>query len=1187
MEGSSTFINFFQCIVLKAKNSKVCWLALPCMFLCLCSAHLFAQDATMLGTVTDPTGAVVPNVTITITNVETGHSRTLTTNQGGQYAAPELQIGHYTVKASATGFKTVEKSGLVLSVGDRARIDFQLELGNTEQSVTVEAAAVRVQTDSGEVSDLITGQQITKLETNGRSVYTLVNLTPGASSLQADFQTPTPVGGDANVSFNGQRMAHNLYLLDGGENLDRGGSGTFSVMPSLESLAEFRVLSSNYSAEYGLSSSATMTTVLKSGTKTFHASAWEFNRNDALDARNYFNPKPSKVAKLRFNTYGFNVGGPISFHPSKNPKTFFFYNMEWRSLIQGQTLNQAVPLPSTYGGNFAAVSVTPSSLHVPCANQLSAAQISRFQSAGITNFSTPAPDGSCSNDTSGNATFQQFPNNAIPTTLLDGNAQALLTQAKIFPAPTSGTQFQGGNNAPTNVREEIVRVDRKFGDNFSIFGHWISEQISQTFGTTMWSSDNVPTIGNTFGNPSYSAVIHATHTINPNLLNEMAFNYNGNRINIIPQAMMGASLSAPSSFAFNRIFTGPNESSRIPSINLANTSTNYTANWTPWTNKADDYQIRDDLSWVKGAHQFKMGASWALYKKIQNAFASTQGSFTFNGFYTGNDFADFLLGYANTYGEDAVHDSGHWNNVSWAAYFQDNWRTTSRLTLNLGLRWDGVPHTYEANHRASNFYPRLYNAADTATFDSAGNICSSASDPGCTAASPGLGTSPNSILAGYQFYLNGIGIDGLGGIPTGLVSNHWAAFGPRIGFAFDTTGKGKTVIRGGFGMMYERIQGNDMYNGATNVPFDATANFSNVLLSNPHTSTSSGQTQTVPVVVPTITGLASDNYKLPVSYQYSAGLQQSLWGSSVLSLSYVGNQNRHQSDFREINLPPASSLAGLIASGGSGYNQLLPYLGFRSLRLAQTEANGHYNSLQMDLHAYMRQDLQAQVGYTLSRAIDPTTGGGNGFDLDNVSNSYAGWKYDVGPSIFDRTSIAFVNFMYQMPFFKRSSSRFLKTSLGGWELVGIVTMESGAPLNILVGGSQATNGIQNGQTGLNRPNLTGKVSYPKRNAAAGLQWFDPSAFSAPAPGQWGNLGHDALRGPGRDNWNLALHKDFAFTERAHLEFRVESYNTWNHTQFKADVQNNGIGNNFSGSNFGVITSAWDPRVLQLGAKISF
>lgn len=1141
---------------------SLCRLAIVFLFLGVFVSRASAQGGTIVGTITDPSGATVPNVAITVVNSETGQQRQLASNGEGQYVAPDLRIGHYTIRVQAPGFKVVERKDVVLAVGDRSRVDFKLEIGTAQQQVTVEATTVAVQTDTGEVSSVVTGEQINQLATNGRSIYTLVNLTPGASSLQGDFQTPTPVGGDANVSFNGNRPVHNIYLLDGGEDLDRGGGGTFSVMPSLESLAEFRTLTSNYSAEYGLSSAGTMTTVLKSGTNAFHASAWYFGRNDALDARNYFNPAPQQVAELRFHVFGFNVGGPVDFW-KKEHKTFFFYNMEWRRLIQGAVLNQKVPLTTTYGGDFAGSGVT---LHTPCASQISAAIQAQYLTAGQT-LST------C-NSTGTVVTPKPFTGNTIPTALLDTNAQALLG-AKIFPAPTNGAQFQGGNNSPTNVQEEIARVDHTFNDKFSVFGHWVSEQISQTFGTTMWSGDNVPTIGNTFGNPSYSAVIHATHTISPTLLNEIAFNYNGNRINIIPQGKFGASLSAPAGFTFNRVFTGPNASNRIPTINLSQaTGAQYSANWTPWVNTANDYQLRDDLSWTKGAHQLKFGASWALYTKVQDLFASTQGNFGFNGQYTGNDFADFLLGYSQSYSEDGVHDHGNWNNVSWAAYVQDNWRTSKRLTLNLGLRWDGVPHTYEANHRMSNFYPNLYQP-DPNVFLPNGSI---------NPADPHLGPSPNPILSGYQFYLNGIGVDSKNGIPKGLVDNHWAAFGPRIGFAYDLTGQGKTVIRGGFGAMYERIQGNDMYNGGTNIPFSASVTFNNVLLANPKTSVTNGATQSVSIPIASITGLARNNYSLPVSYQYSLGLQQAVGAKAVWSLAYVGNQNRHQNDWREIDLPPAANLAALVANS-TNYNQEVSYPGFHNIRLAENEANAHYNSLQTDLRGQLTRDLSLQFGYTYSRAIDPTTGnGGNGYDLNNVSNPYVGWRYDNGPSVFNRTNVAFANFVYDIPLFNNSSSRALKAGLGGWQVTGIITMETGAPLDVHLAGTSVSSIIPNST---NRPDLVGKLSYPKQRVAQGIQWFDPSAFGAPAAGTWGDLGHNALAGPGRDNWNLAVFKTFAFTERAHLEFRAESFNTWNHTQWKADVQNNGYGNSLNGGNFGIITQAYDPRVFQLGLKLVY
>jgi hypothetical protein len=1143
------------------------------------AALSFAQEATIVGTVTDPSGAAVPNVEVTATSVDTGVTRTVTTNDTGQYVLPSLHIGHYTLNTKAAGFGPSERAGIVLNVDDRTRIDFTLQVGTKQEQVTVEANAVQVQTDTGEVSTVINGKQVAELGTNGRSVYSLYALTPGAASIQGDLILPTPVSGDSNVSINGQRPGHNLQLLDGGENLDRGGSSA-SVMPSIDAIAEFRSLTSNYSAEYGLAGAATITTAVKSGGKQFHASAWEFVRNDALDARNYFNPAPQQVQELRFNVYGFNLGGQVPLW--KEHPTFFFYNMEWRSIVQGGSVNQVVPPTSAYpdANGPGTGAVLPVTANVPTAAQLSAAQQQRFTNAGLT---LGAP----------------FPNNTIPDSLIDPNALALLT-AGIFPANNStdskgNPQFHGGANSPTTVREEIARVDHQFTPKFSVFGHWVSEQVSQTYGTTQWSDDNVPTVSDIFGNPSYSAVVHTTYVISPSLLNEASFNYNGNRINIIPQGLY----TAPADFTFNRLFTGPNVDSRIPGVYLnGSTGSTYTSNWTPWINKADDYQLRDDVSWTKGAHQLKMGFSWALYKKAQDFFAATQGTFKFNGSYTSYDFADFLLGYAQQYEEDAVKSSGQWNNISLAAYLQDDWRVSHRLTLNLGLRWDGAPHTYEANQQSANFYPNLYNRANAATFDSNGNICSANSAPACPGGpSPGLGTSPNPILAGLQFYENGIGIGGQNGIPKGLTQSNWLEFGPRIGFAYDVTGKGQTVVRGGFGILYDRVQGNDMYNGATNTPFDASPTIHGVSLSNPGYNLLTGNTISsadLPVLPVGITGIAL-KYPAPTNYQYSLGIQQALGARSVMSLSYVGSQGRHQNDYRAINLPAIGDLPGLVAAGGAGLNTdpTLTYPGYGGIRLAENEGSARYNALQFEIRGNVRRDLQLQFGYTYSKAIDATTSNGSGGDLNNVSNPYAGYRYDSGPSPFDRTNVAFVNFVYDIPLLRTSGNHFLRSTLGGWELAGIVTAESGAPLNIgLSGGNASQNGNNTtnvlANTG-NRPDISGGISYPKKVA----EWFDTSGFSFPTcavgPDCYGDLGHDNIRGPGRQDWNLSLNKNFVLSEArgSRIEFRAESFNTWNHTQFKGDYNNGGIGVNYGASNFGVISQAFDPRVFQLGLKLIF
>jgi hypothetical protein len=388
-------------------------------------------------------------------------------------------------------------------------------------------------------------------------------------------------------------------------------------------------------------------------------------------------------------------------------------------------------------------------------------------------------------------------------------------------------------------------------------------------------------------------------------------------------------------------------------------------------------------------------------------------------------------------------------------------------------------------------------------------------------------------------------------------------------------------------MMYERIQGNDMYNAGSNIPFSLNVNNSSVMFANPSLLLSTGTAAPKPINPASITGVDVDQYKQPVSYQYSVGIQQQINAKSVLSVAYVGNQNRHQNDYAHINLPDESYLPALI--NGAQYNTApgLPYPGFQFIRLSRNEANSHYNGLQIDLNSQMK-DLSLHAYYTLSRAIDPTTAGNGGGDLGSVSNPYLGWRYDLGPSGFDRTHNGAVNFIYDIPLLRNNQSRLLKSTLGGWQLSGIITITSGVPINPQLAGGQGSNGIP---LTTNRPDQVGRVSYPHRVGA----WFDTSAFALPTLGAWGDAGHNSLRGPSRQNWNLSLFKSFAFNDSgSRLELRAESFNAWNHTQFSQvsntasfdqDPQSPTFGK--ITNNFGQVTSAFDPRVFQFGAKLYF
>jgi hypothetical protein len=366
-----------------------------------------------------------------------------------------------------------------------------------------------------------------------------------------------------------------------------------------------------------------------------------------------------------------------------------------------------------------------------------------------------------------------------------------------------------------------------------------------------------------------------------------------------------------------------------------------------------------------------------------------------------------------------------------------------------------------------------------------------------------------------------------------------------------------------------------MYNAGPNIPFSLQVNNNGVWMTNPSISFATGNTVALPINAASITGLASDNYQLPVSYQWSVGVQRQITTKSVLSVSYVGNTSRHQSDQRNVNLPSETYLPQLI--GGSKYQTApgLPYPGFTTISLYQNEANTLYYGMQVDYNAQLGRDLNFRAMYTLSRAYDPSTGGNGGSDLQGVSNPYAGWKFDWGPSGYDRTHIFLANFIYDIPWLRHANSWLVRGVLGGWSVSGIVTVESGVPLNITTGGSQGGNGVG----GTNRVDQVSGVSYPHTVE----QWFTPSSFALPAVGAWGTLSYNALRGPGRDNWNLSLFKSFTFSESrgSRFELRLETFNTWNHTQFNA------VDTTFADSRFGQVTSAFDPRIIQLGGKLYF
>ena len=721
------------------------------------------------GTVVDQSGGAVVGATVTITNSATGVSHVLTTTGTGAYQLPNVEVGTYNVTVKMPGFKTYERKDVVVNVSTAVRADVTLQLGEASQNVTVSAEAVQVQSESNEQSNLITSSQIENIATNGRNVINLATIGTGVSSALPSFNQPTSITASSAISFNGQRSQHNIWLIDGGENYDRGSGGGISTMPSQDSVGEFRVLTSNYSADYGFASGGTVSMVLKSGTRDFHGSAWEFLRNDAFDANNFIaNQNGQPVPKLRYNVYGWNLGGPIfipgHYNTSRN-KTFFFWNEEWRSDIQGtQSSTITDPTPSERAGLFN----TP--ITVP--NTTDPTMLAKYAAYGLT------PGGTFSKNAAG-----QY---VIPAGLINPAASSLLS-AGIFPLPTSYTsagvgQYSTAPAEPIKLHEEIFRFDHNFSDKLSLMAHFIDDMTNQGFATSLWSSDNVPTVGTQLHSPSYASVVRLTDSISPNIVNETMLQYDGNRLSIKPSGLYSSS-----SVNLPQYFAGDNQN-RLPNVYIAgNYGINYGPSWAPWYNAYNAYQVGDNLSVIKGNHNLKFGGSFMWFTKNQDGFTDTEGTYNFDGSATGNAFADFLLGNTQNYSEASAQPRIHTNATGFGLYAMDDWHVSKRLTLNLGLRYEGVPQTRVSDNNVSNFYPNLYNYANAPTFSSSGAVNPFTAGG---ALAPGFAYAPGTSI---PYYTNGLGLTGQAGTPRQFVQNHWNDLAPRVGFAYDVTGNGKTV----------------------------------------------------------------------------------------------------------------------------------------------------------------------------------------------------------------------------------------------------------------------------------------------------------------------------------------------------------------------------------------------------------
>ena len=854
-------------------------------------------------------------------------------------------------------------------------------------------------------------------------------------------------------------------------------------------------------------------------------------------------------------------------------------NEEWRRLIQGSTPTVSNTILTS---NFPTLG-QPLTYTVPSNGKTPIVPITQdpakqalYASDGLV-AGTPFPSGA----TPGTV--------VIPANLIDQNAVLELNQGT-FPKPNFGaSQYIASIAQPTNVREDVVRIDHNINSKFQLMGHYLHDAMTQTYYPPLWGNSTYPTVGTAMLNPSWSSTLKLTQTYSPTLLNETSFLFSGNTIHLSPVKGAGlTTFSHPSGWTATSFFPlSDNREARMPEVRLgAPYSTIWSTSYYPWKNSYFGYETRDDLSWTRGRHQFKFGFSWLHDVKNQELQANTNGTAIFgNSSFSQDSYINFLLGDADSFTQLQFLAGKHWVNENYGFYGNDNWHITQALTLNLGLRYDAMPHAFERYNQFANFVAADYDRSQPYPLNADGTL------------NPAVLTPFN----GQNFYLNGIREAGVGGFPRGNVQNYYKTWEPRVGFAYNVLGDGKTVLRGGAGVFYERVQGNDVYNAALNPPFAYQPSATNVYFSDPNTSAITGLTtaQTFPS---TLTNLQY-NYKPPGTLMFSLGVQRQVAQSVVAVVQYVGSRGWDQSVDIPINTLPLTAndpngpgnpyydrqgVAGQLPDPNNpgknrpafNANLYRIFPGFSSITQETNSTNFTYNSLQAGIRMENRRGLTLQLAYTWSHEIDEVSN-----DLNTASNPF-NLGYDRGSGALDRRHIFNANYVYRLPFFtSQGSNRALRAILGGWEFSGITVAQTGVPVNN--GNGLSYNGKDKlglGGVPRNRPDQVAPVHYPHTVDA----WFSTSSFAAPlAPWEggtnqgYGNARKDAVVGPGLFNFNLSLFKTIPITERVKFELRFESFNAFNHTEFL------GVDTGTTDKNFGHVTTTYDPRVLQLGAKLSF
>jgi len=1104
-------------------RSRSPWIATPSILLVCAGAGLLLGQTSagrISGSVTDPSGAPVAGTAITILDTDTQEARTVAADAAGFYVATNLPIGHYRVEADQKGFKREVRNDLELFADSRLTVDFALQIGAVTETVEVVAGQTeQINTVSGELARVIDSKDVANLALNGRNYIQLLTLVPGTVVTTIDsFGTTTSLASNTQ-SVNGNRVDSNNLTVDGAYNQVAGSNGSLINNVGVDFVQEVKIQTSNYSAEYGRKSGAAFNIVTKNGTNDFHGAAFEYLRNDAVDARNFFAPSKSE---LRFNDFGGDAGGPI-----RKNKFFFFAGMEWKRLRQNQDAKR-VTLPST-------------------------AQLNGDFSSSKTAIYQPG-------------TTIPFPGNQIFKSLLTPDGQAIANVYRYMQQTLAGFTDQAVTNnavtapaSPLNFREALIRLDYKINDNHMIYGRWIQDanDLIDPFGT--FSSSNLPVIESNRLRPGESFLVAETWVVNPHLVNEVRASVGWSSQNIPPY---GTSWQRSNyGFQYPQLFPngGPYESG-IPSVSISNIS-NFKGPGFSLHSPGTDIQFNDTVSLIRGDHTFKAGFVLIRGRNDQNGRTDYTGNLTFattgNTHTSGNALADAMMGNFATYQESASDPLGFFRYTEPEAFVQDSWRVNRKLSLELGVRYQSMQPWHLQANNAANFLPSLYNPATAVRITTTGTIVPGSGNP-----YDGLILAGSGVPADQQGRVPGSTGAAFSAVPVGAPRGFYNSentFAPRVGFAYSVNDK--TVVRGGYGIYFDRPQGNLIFSQLNVPPVTLSGIFQNGNLSNP-----SGGTPSTSTVLGTITSI-DPNLKFSYNQQYSFNIQRTLPWGLFLESSYVGNLGRHL--IREVNLnkPDFAALAAnaaLPTSQQVNTIYLNPYKGYSTINQFRSDSTSNYHALQVFL-ARRKGSLTFNTGYTFSKvlsdssAYNDTTSG-----TDDPNNRH----FNYGPATFDRRHQFVDTIVWAMPKLSHQNA-LIREAAGGWQLSAVVRMQSGPYLTPTANTAIGTRRAQY---------LGGPVLAADRGPNG---WVNPAAFGPAPAGAYGNAGVGIIEAPGLRNYDLSLAKHFPIRERYDLRFQTDFFNAFN------NVNLNTLGGVQTSAGFGTLTGAYPARNLQFGLRLGF